>query len=95
MWHETFGGYPSSEFLTKLSPALAKIRPTLGTKTYTSDQVCGHLTEEWAGRLHLEAGIPVAVGGFDAHIGAVGGGARPGVLVKVMGTSTCDMIVSP
>ena len=95
MWHEAFGGYPSSEFLVRLSPALAKIGPTLGTKTYTSDQVCGHLTQEWAGRLHLEAGIPVAVGSIDAHMGAVGAGVKPGVLVKVMGTSTCDMIVSP
>jgi len=95
MWHESFGGYPSAEFLTQLSPALAAIRPTLGNRTYTSDQTCGHLTDEWAGRLHLAAGIPVAVGGFDAHIGAVGAGVKPGVLVKVMGTSTCDMIVSP
>lgn len=95
MWHESFGGYPAAEFLAKLSTALAEIAPTLGTKTYTSDQVCGHLTEEWAGRLHLEAGIPVAVGSIDAHMGAVGAGVKPGVLVKVMGTSTCDMIVSP
>jgi L-ribulokinase len=95
MWHESFGGYPSEEFLAKLSLDLAAIRSTLGTKTYTSDEAFGGLTEEWAERLHLTAGITVAAGGFDAHIGAVGGGARPGVLVKVMGTSTCDMIVSP
>jgi len=95
MWHESFGGYPAAEFLAKLSPSLAAIAPSLGTKTYTSDQVCGHLTQEWAGRLRLEAGIPVAVGSIDAHMGAVGAGVKPGVLVKVMGTSTCDMIVSP
>lgn len=95
MWHEEFGGYPSVEFLSRLSAPLAKIQPTLGTKTYTSDQTFGYLSEEWAKRLHLSAGIPVAVGAFDAHMGAVGGGVRPGVLVKVMGTSTCDMIVAP
>ena len=95
MWHEDFGGYPSVDFLSRLSPTLAKIRPTLGVRTWTSDQRFGSLSKEWASRLHLEAGIAVAVGSIDAHIGAVGAGAKPGVLVKVMGTSTCDMIVAP
>lgn len=95
MWHEDFGGYPSADFLSRLSPTLAKIRPTLGARTWTSDQRFGSLSAEWAARLHLEEGIAVAVGSIDAHIGAVGAGAKPGVLVKVMGTSTCDMIVSP
>jgi len=93
MWHEEFGGYPCTEFLSRLHPALAAIRPTLGTQTWTSDQPAGTLTDEWADRLGLPAGIPVAVGALDAHVGAVGGGAREGALVKVMGTSTCDMIV--
>jgi len=95
MWHRDFGGYPSAAFLEKLSPALARIQPTLGTETYENHEVAGRLSPEWARRLGLPAGIAVAVGSIDAHIGAVGGGARPGVLVKVMGTSTCDMIVAP
>ncbi|MEJ5184457.1 MAG: ribulokinase, partial [Rectinemataceae bacterium] len=95
MWHERFGGYPDDEFLERLHPELVRIKRSLGLETYTSDQEFGRLTEEWAARLHLPAGIPVAVGAYDAHMGAVGGGVEQGVLVKVMGTSTCDMIVGP
>jgi L-ribulokinase len=95
MWHADFGGYPSEEFLALLHPALPRIRATLGSETWTSDRAYGPLSREWAERLHLNKGIPVAVGAYDAHMGAVGGGVQEGVLVKVMGTSTCDMIVGP
>ncbi|HOV64019.1 MAG TPA: ribulokinase, partial [Spirochaetia bacterium] len=95
MWHAEFGGYPADEFFARLDARLIPIKKSLGTDTYTSDQVFGYLSEEWAERLGLPAGIPVAVGAYDAHMGAVGGGVRPGWLVKVMGTSTCDMIVGP
>ncbi|MCX7028474.1 MAG: ribulokinase [Spirochaetes bacterium] len=95
MWHADFGGYPAFEFFNRLSPALGRILPSLGKDTFTSDQSFGRLTREWAGRLGLPEGIPIAVGALDAHMGAVGSGARPGVLVKVMGTSTCDMLVGP
>jgi L-ribulokinase len=71
------------------------IRESLGTETYTSDQSAGGLSAEWAKRLGLPAGIPVAVGAYDAHMGAVGGGVKTGWLVRVMGTSTCDVIVGP
>jgi L-ribulokinase len=63
--------------------------------TYTSDQVAGTLTREWAERLGLTEGIPVAVGAFDAHMGAVGGAIAPYSFVKVIGTSTCDMLIAP
>lgn len=95
MWHESFGGYPSDLFFSRLNPELVRIKNTLYKKTYTSDTVFGSLTEEWAAKLHLRKGIPIAVGAFDAHMGAVGGGVAEGVLVKVMGTSTCDMIIGP
>ena len=96
MWHQSFdGGYPSADFLSLLDPRLVKIRDSLGNKTYTSDKSAGSLSDEWAGRLGLPTGIPVAVGAIDAHIGAVGGGIKPLWLVKVIGTSTCDMIVGP
>ena len=95
MWHAEFGGYPAAEFLNLLHPELSRIRDTLGKETWTSNTTCGWLTENWAERLHLTASIPVAVGAYDAHMGAVGGGVREGVLVKVMGTSTCDMTVGP
>jgi L-ribulokinase len=96
MWHRSFaGGYPSEEFLSRLDPRLVNIRKSLGAETYTSDQSAGALTGEWAERLGIPAGIPVAIGAYDAHMGAVGGGVRPGWLVRVMGTSTCDVIVAP
>ena len=95
MWHADFGGYPADEFLAGLHPGLPAIKASLGIQTWTSDQAAGLLSAEWATRLGLSAGIPVAVGAYDAHMGAVGGGARPGWMVKVMGTSTCDMIVGP
>jgi len=95
MWHEDFGGYPSDEFFSALHQDLVRIKKTLGTETYTSDTEFGKLTEEWAQKLHLPAGVPVAVGAIDAHMGAVGGGVTEGLLIKVMGTSTCDMIVGP
>jgi len=95
MWHREWGGYPSVEFLASLHPDLARIQKTLGTETWTSDQAAGFLTEEWAKRLGIRQGVPVAVGAYDAHMGAAGAGVRPGVLVKVIGTSTCDMTVGP
>jgi L-ribulokinase len=95
MWHADFGGYPDDRFLAALHPRLPAVKASLGDQTWTSDQSAGGLTAAWAERLHLPAGIPVAVGAYDAHMGAVGGGARPGWMVKVMGTSTCDMIVGP
>ncbi len=95
MWHEDFGGYPADEFLSRLDPRLPAYKATLGVDTYTSDEVFGMLSSEWATKLGLKAGIPVGVGAYDAHMGAVGGGARPGKMVKVMGTSTCDVIVGP
>ena len=95
MWHREWGGYPSDDFLSGLDPALKEVRKSLGSETFTSNVPMGELTDEWATRLGLRAGIPVAVGALDAHIGAAGAGVRPGVLVKVIGTSTCDMTVGP
>jgi len=95
MWHKQWGGYPSVAFLTKLDSKLAEIQPLLGTETFTTEQKQGTLTTEWAEKLGLKAGIPVCVGAYDAHIGAVGGGVADGVMVKSMGTSTCDIITAP
>ena len=94
MWHESWGGLPSADFLARLDPRLAALRGRLYDASYPSDQSAGPLTGEWAGRLGLPAGITVAVGGGDAHLGAVGGGVRPGTVAKILGTSTCDMIVA-
>ncbi|MFQ3620353.1 MAG: ribulokinase [Spirochaetales bacterium] len=95
MWHKEWDGYPSAEYFKALDPELVRIRETLGKETWTSDVKAGELSEEWAKRLGLKAGIPVAVGAYDAHMGAAGAGVRPGVMVKVIGTSTCDMTVGP
>ncbi|NLM40880.1 MAG: ribulokinase [Firmicutes bacterium] len=94
MWHAEWGGLPSEEFLTQLDPLLKGLRERLFTETYTSDVKAGDLTAEWAARLGLPAGVAVAVGAFDAHMGAVGGGVKEHALVKIMGTSTCDVMVA-
>jgi L-ribulokinase len=94
MFNETWGGLPDKEFLTELDPALADLRDRLFDKAYASDQQAGKLSEKWAEMLGLKAGIAVAVGGFDCHMGAVGAGVKKGTLVKVLGTSTCDITVA-
>ncbi|MCE5273003.1 ribulokinase [bacterium] len=95
MWHASFDGLPSETFLARLDPRLEGLRPRLYSETFTSDKLAGHLCPEWAARLGLPAGLPVAVGAFDAHMGAVGAGIRPYILTKVIGTSTCDILVAP
>ena len=94
MWHAEWGGLPPPEFFTKIDRLLREARERLYRETHTSDVPVGGLTDRWARRLGLESGTTVAVGAFDAHMGAVGGGIRQGVLVKIMGTSTCDMLVA-
>jgi L-ribulokinase len=95
MFNDDWGGYPDAEFLSKLDSKLGLLRKTLSDQTYAVDRAAGRLTEEWAKKLDLPPGIPVAMGAFDAHLGAVGSGIAPGKLVKIIGTSTCDMLVSP
>ncbi|MGI5077589.1 ribulokinase [Treponema maltophilum] len=95
MWHKSWGGYPSNEFLSRLDPKLAKIAAHLGDKTWTTEQIQGTLTKEWAAELGLKEGILVCIGGYDAHVGAVGGGVSEKIMVKSMGTSTCDIIIGP
>jgi len=95
MWHEDFGGLPDERFLVRLDPKLAGLRDRLYKDTYTCDVAVGTLTPEWAKRLGIPEDVRVGAGAFDAHLGAVGGGIRPYQLIKVMGTSTCDMLVSP
>lgn len=95
LFNPGWGGYPDAEFLAALDPALAGLRATLPDRAYTVADAAGGLTNEWAKRFGLRAGIPVAVGAFDAHLGAVGSGIQQGTLVKIIGTSTCDIAVSP
>lgn len=94
MWHEEWGGLPSQEFLSSVSPMFDGLRDKLYNETTTSDMCAGNLSAEWAEKLGLHTGVTVAVGAFDAHMGAVASGVKPGTLVKIMGTSTCDMMVT-
>src|SRR5438552_6629595 len=95
MDNEEWGGYPDAEFLSELDPKLGQLRARLRSGAKAVDQSVGGLTAEWAKRTGLPAEIPVAVGAFDAHLGGVGSGIAPGKLVKIIGTSTCDMMVVP
>ncbi|MCU0455428.1 MAG: ribulokinase [Bacteroidales bacterium] len=95
MWHEDFGGLPDEKFLVKLDPLLKGLRDRLFSETVTCDATVGTISAEWAKRLGLPTDVKIGAGAFDAHLGAVGGEITPYQLVKVMGTSTCDMLVAP
>lgn len=95
LWHEDFNGLPPNQFFVALDPLLDGVRDRLYEKTYTSDVPTGQLSKEWADRLGLTTDVVVGVGAFDAHMGAVGGELEPFYLSKVMGTSTCDILVAP
>ncbi|MBI9101680.1 MAG: ribulokinase [Spirochaetales bacterium] len=95
LYHIEWGGYPETEFLDQLDPELSVLRATLPETACSLDEKAGFLTSEWAATLGLPMGIPVAIGAIDAHLGGVGAGIGEGVLVKNIGTSCCDMLVSP
>ncbi|MFC4688171.1 ribulokinase [Epilithonimonas pallida] len=95
MWHESWDGLPSKEFLGQLDSSLAELRDRLYDKTYTSDEVAGNLNKEWATKLGLTTNTVIAVGTFDAHSGAVGAKVEENTLIRIMGTSTCDIMVAP
>lgn len=95
MWHESWNGLPSKEFLKLLDPSLAELRDRLYEKTYTSDEVAGNLNQEWAAKLGLTTDTVITVGTFDAHSGAVGAKVEENTLIRIMGTSTCDIMVAP
>ncbi len=94
MWNAKWEGYPDTEFLAKLNPKLAQLRSRLTPRVHSIDRAVGGLTPAWAKKTGLSAGIPVAVGAFDAHLGAVGSGVASGTLVKIIGTSTCDIAIA-
>lgn len=95
MYAETWGGLPSKEFLFRLDPRLAALRDRLYAAAWPPGRPAGQLAASWAATFGLAEGLPIAMGGFDAHYGAVGSGIRPGTFVKIIGTSTCDCAVAP
>jgi len=94
MYSATWGGLPSRDFLSGLDPALASLRDRLYAEAHTADRPAGRLAPRWAEMFGLRAGIPIAMGAFDAHYGAVGAGVRVGTFVKIIGTSTCDIAIA-
>lgn len=95
MWHQSWGGLPDSDFLETLDPLLKGYRERMFDQTETADKPVGHLTKEWAERLGLSTDVVVAGGAFDCHMGAVGAGVKPKTWVRIIGTSTCDVMVAP
>ncbi|MEI8294774.1 MAG: ribulokinase [bacterium] len=95
LYCEEWGGLPDQKFLSLLDPALADLRGRLYETAYDANTVAGSLCVEWAEKLGLPVGIPIAIGEMDVHYGAIGSGVREGTLVKVIGTSTCDCAVVP
>lgn len=95
LWHPSWQGLPDEEFLMALDTKLQGLRARLYEDTYTSEVPAGKLSEEWSAKLGLNTEVVISVGAFDAHMGAVGGQIEPYHLSKVMGTSTCDMLVAP
>ena len=95
MFNDEWGGLPDKEFLSNLSSELAELRERLFSEAYPAEEKLGNLSEEWAEKLGLSTDVVVAVGAFDAHMGAVGAGINTGTLVKILGTSTCDVMITP
>ncbi|HPG12759.1 MAG TPA: ribulokinase, partial [Chitinophagaceae bacterium] len=95
LWAAAFNGFPPNDFFAELDPLLDGFVDKLFTETYTSDKQAGMISSEWANKLGLPKDVTIGIGAFDAHMGAVGGQIEPYHLSKVMGTSTCDMLVAP
>lgn len=95
LWSNEWNGLPPDRFFTSLDPVLSGFTSRLYSTTYTADKPAGTLSKEWAEKLGLGTGVIVGIGAMDAHMGAVGGQIEPYYLSKVIGTSTCDMLVAP
>lgn len=95
LWAEEFNGLPAEDFFASLDPKFKGIRARMFKETWTADKAAGKISETWATKLGLNSDVLIGVGAFDAHMGAVGGQIEPYHLSKVMGTSTCDMLVAP
>jgi L-ribulokinase len=95
MYSEAWGGLPSEAFLTRLDPKLAALRSRLFDTAWSADMAGAYLSAEWAKTFGLSEGLPIAMGAFDAHYGAIGAGITAGTLVKIIGTSTCDIAIAP
>ncbi len=95
LWAAEYKGLPPNDFFKSLDVLLDGFTGKLFTDTYTSAQAAGTISKEWAAKLGLPEDVVIGVGAFDCHMGAVGGQIEPYFLSKVMGTSTCDIMVAP
>lgn len=95
IYNSRWSGLPDEEFLNRLSLGVGDLRARLYDRAYTSDQRAGTISREWAEELGIPASTTIAVGAFDAHMGAIGAGIAAGTLVKIIGTSTCDIMIHP
>jgi L-ribulokinase len=95
LFNSEWKGLPDEEFLSRLAPGLEKLRKRLYETAFTADRRIGYLSKDWSAKLGLSTSVAVSVGAFDAHMGAVGASVSPGTLVKIMGTSTCDIMIAP
>lgn len=93
LYSNEWGGFPDREFIKELHPDLLKVLKSLPEETFSIEYSSGELSAEWAGKTGMQAGIPVAMGILDAHAGAVGSGIKEGRLVKIIGTSSCDLVL--
>lgn len=95
LWHSAYDGLPKDDFFVALDPILAGLRDRLFSTTQTSDKSMGTISASWAAKLGIPSDVVIGVGAFDCHMGAVGALIEPYSLCKVIGTSTCDMLVAP
>ena len=93
LWSESFDGYPSNDYFAAIDPLLDGFTEKLHQNIYSTDSIAGKIAPEWSEKLGLPLDVTIGIGAFDAHVGAVGGQIEPFYLSKVMGTSTCDMMV--
>jgi L-ribulokinase len=95
MYNDEWNGLPATNFLENISHGVSELRKRISFKAFSSEERAGYLSKEWADKLGLSTNVSMAVGAFDAHMGAVGAGIKTGTLVKILGTSTCDIMISP
>lgn len=94
MWNEEWGGLPPEDFFRGLDQRLADLRRNMPDEALTADRPVGTLCQEWAARLGLSTDVVIAGGAIDCHVGAVGAGIKEHTLIRVIGTSTCDVLVA-
>ena len=95
LWAAELDGFPTNDFFKKVDPLLEGFVTKMQGRLYTVNEAAGNLSDEWAQRLGLSANVLVGIGAIDAHVGAIGGQLEAGYMSKVIGTSTCDMMVVP